>query len=187
MVGQTLGQYKIQEELGAGGMGVVYRAADTKLGRDVAIKILPTAFVKNPDRLARFEREARLLASLNHPNIAAIHGLEEAGGVPYLVLEFVAGETLAQRLARGPLEIPEALAICRQIAEALEEAHDKGVIHRDLKPANVMISGAGEVKVLDFGLAKVFQAEPSGADFSKSPTLTAESITQGKVLGTAAY
>jgi serine/threonine-protein kinase len=187
MVGQTLGQYQIQEQLGAGGMGVVYRAADSRLGRDVAIKVLPTAFSKDPDRLARFEREARLLASLNHPNIAAIHGLQEAEGVPYLVLEYVAGETLAQRLARGPLEIFEACAICRQIAEALEEAHDKGIVHRDLKPGNIMITPAGKIKVLDFGLAKALQAGSSDADFSQSPTLTAESITQGKVLGTAAY
>jgi serine/threonine protein kinase len=187
LVGQILGLYKIQEELGAGGMGVVYRGVDTKLGRDVAIKVLPTEFANDPDRLARFEREARLLASLNHPNIAAIHGLQEDGGVPYLVMEFVAGETLAHRLARGPLEVREALEICRQIAEALEEAHDKGVVHRDLKPANVMITPGGKVKVLDFGLAKVFQAESPGADSSQSPTLTAESVTEGKILGTAAY
>jgi len=187
MVGQTIGQYKIQQELGAGGMGVVYRAADSKLGRDVAIKVLPTEFAKDPERLARFEREARLLASLNHPNVAAIHGLEETDGIPYLVLEFVAGETLGQRLARSPLEMTEALGICRQIAEALEEAHDKGIVHRDLKPANVMITPAGKVKVLDFGLAKAFQAAPSDVDFSQSPTVTAESVSHGKILGTAAY
>jgi serine/threonine-protein kinase len=187
MVGQTLGQYKIQEELGAGGMGVVYRGSDSKLGRDVAIKVLPAAFAKDPDRLVRFEREARFLASLNHPNIAAIHGLQEADGVPYLVLEYVAGETLAQRLARGPLEIREALGVCRQIAEALEEAHNKGIVHRDLKPGNVMITPAGKVKVLDFGLAKAFQAESSCEDLSQSPTITAESVSQGKIMGTAAY
>ena len=187
MVGQTVGHYRIEEELGAGGMGTVYRATDSKLGRQVAIKFLPEAFAKDPERLARFEREARLLAALNHPNIAAIYGFEEAEGVHYLVLELVPGETLAQRLKRGPLKVPEALGVGRQIAEALEAAHAKGIIHRDLKPANIKVTPEGKVKVLDFGLAKAFQAEPSNIDLSQSPTVTGDDASIGKILGTAAY
>jgi eukaryotic-like serine/threonine-protein kinase len=159
MIGQTLAHYRIVEKLAAGGMGEVYRASDTKLGREVAIKVLPQASVHDPERLARFDREARLLASLNHPNIAAIHGLEESNGVHYLVLELVPGETLAERLAAGPLRVEEALRICGQIAVALEAAHERGVIHRDLKPANIKITPEGKVKVLDFGLAKAFAAD----------------------------
>jgi serine/threonine-protein kinase len=168
-------------------MGTVYRATDSKLGRQVAIKFLPEAFAKDAERLGRFEREARLLASLNHPNIAAIYGFEEAKGVHYLVLELVPGETLAQMLKRGPLKVPEALGVCRQIAEALEAAHAKGIIHRDLKPANIKITPEGKVKVLDFGLAKAFQAEASDIDLSQSPTVTGDDASVGKILGTPAY
>src|SRR5262245_34117228 len=166
-------------------MGEVYRAADHALGREVAIKALPQEFASDPERLARLEREARLLASLNHPNIAAIHGLEALDGLRFLVLELVEGVTLAERLESGPLELDEALEIFRQIAEALEAAHEKGVVHRDLKPANVKVTPEGKVKVLDFGLAKAL-AEPSRADPSQSPTVTA--VTRdGAILGTAAY
>ena len=161
--GTRLGPYEILAPLGAGGMGEVYRARDTKLGREVAIKVLPEAFASDAERLARFEREARLLAALNHPNIAAIYGLEASGAAPVLVLELVEGPTLSEALAAGPLPVDEALSVCRQIAEALEAAHEKGIIHRDLKPANVKITPAGKVKVLDFGLAKAFGAEPQPA------------------------
>ena len=154
LIGKQIGVYRIDSLLGAGGMGEVYRARDTKLGRDVAIKILPQAFISDPDRLARFEREARVLASLNHPHIGAIYGLEEADGVRALVLELVEGETLADRIARGPIPLADALTIARQIADALDAAHEKGIVHRDLKPANIKITPDGVVKVLDFGLAK---------------------------------
>ena len=163
MIGRQLGPYTIVAPLGAGGMGEVYRARDSKLGRDVAIKILPSHFTADPERRARFAREARLLATLNHPHIGAIYGLEEADGVTALVLELVEGPTLADRLERGPLPIAEALAIARQIAEALDAAHEKGIVHRDLKPANIVLQGAQRsgrpssdvrAKVLDFGLAK---------------------------------
>jgi Tol biopolymer transport system component len=187
MTGQTLGHYDIESKLGAGGMGVVYRATDSKLGRQVAIKVLPEHFAKDPERLARFKREAQMLAALNHSNIATIHGLEESSGVHYLVLELVPGQTLAERLASGPLETAEALGFCVQIAAALEAAHDKGIIHRDLKPANVKITPEGKVKVLDFGLAKAFQPQPADTDFLQSPTVTAEGGSEGRILGTAAY
>jgi serine/threonine-protein kinase len=186
MIGTTLSHYRITEKLGAGGMGVVYRAEDTNLDRQIAIKVLPDIFSGDPERLARFEREAKLLASLNHPNIAAIHGLEEAGGKRFLVLELVEGETLAQRIAKGPLPVDEALEVCRQIAEGLEAAHEKGIIHRDLKPANVKITPEGKVKVLDFGLAKAFHTEPSAEEISHSPTIS-EMTRPGVILGTAAY
>ena len=185
MIGRTLGHYRIEDQLGAGGMGVVYRATDSKLGRPVAIKVLPDSFAHHPERLLRFEREARLLAALNHPHIAAIYGFEESAGVLYLVLEYVPGQTLAQRLAASALTIEEALDVCRQIAEALESAHEKSIIHRDLKPANVKITPGGKVKVLDFGLAKAL-APSGGGDSSQSPTVTAETEA-GIVLGTAAY
>ena len=170
-------------------MGEVYRARDTKLDRDVALKVLPEAFTADPDRLARFEREAKVLASLNHPNIGHIYGLEEAEGTKALVLELVEGPTLADRIAEGPIPIDEALPIAKQIAEALEAAHQQGIIHRDLKPANVKVKAAGTVKVLDFGLAKAFQPEASGASASESPTisLTAAATQMGMVIGTAAY
>jgi serine/threonine protein kinase len=186
--GAKLGPYEILALLGAGGMGEVYRAHDTKLGRDVAIKVLPEAFAHDPDRLARFQREAKMLASLNHPNIATIHGLEQSNDTSYLVMELVSGETLQQRVAReGRLPIEEALGLSRQIAEALEAAHEKGIIHRDLKPANVKVTNEGKVKVLDFGLAKAFAGDESSSDPSNSPTLSAAGTMQGVILGTAAY
>src|SRR5437016_1500297 len=153
MIGTKLAHYEIASHLGSGGMGDVYQATDAKLGRSVAIKFLPEAFSHDGDRMARFEREARVLASLNHPNIAAIHGLEEIDGRHFLVMELVPGETLADRIQRGAIPVEEVLPIAKQIAEALEEAHDKGVVHRDLKPANVKVTAEGIVKVLDFGLA----------------------------------
>src|SRR3989441_7756047 len=152
--GTKLGPYEIVAPLGAGGMGEVYRARDTRLDRDVAIKVLPDLFATDSDRLARFEREARTLAALNHPNIAHIHGLEESGGVRALVMELVEGEDLAQRITSGAIPLDEALPIARQMAEALEAAHEQGIIHRDLKPANIKVRPDGTVKVLDFGLAK---------------------------------
>ena len=187
MVGKTLSHYKVIEKIGQGGMGEVYRAEDTNLSREVAIKVLPEQFTKDPQRLARFEREAKFLASLNHPNIAAIYGLEEADGVRFLSLELVPGETLAERVAKGPVPIEEALEVCRQIAEGVEAAHEKGVIHRDLKPANVKVTPEVKVKILDFGLAKAFEDEVSFADISQSPTLTEEMTRAGVILGTAAY
>jgi serine/threonine-protein kinase len=187
MVGTTISHYKVLEKIGQGGMGEVYRAEDTNLSRDVAIKVLPEQFTQDPQRLARFEREAKLLASLNHPNIAAIYGLEEADGVRFLALELVEGETLAERVAKGPVPVEEALEVCRQIAEGVEAAHEKGVIHRDLKPANVKVTPEGKVKILDFGLAKAFEDEIPAADISQSPTLTEEMTRAGVILGTAAY
>src|SRR6202140_898225 len=155
--GTRLGAYEVLAQIGAGGMGEVYQARDTRLGRDVAIKVLPEAFAHDPERLSRFQREAKMLASLNHANIATIHGLEQSGGTSYLVMELVPGETLAERIKRdGPVPIEEALAVARQIAEALEAAHEKSIIHRDLKPANVKLTPEGKVKVLDFGLAKAY-------------------------------
>ena len=157
--GQQIGTYKVMSLLGVGGMGEVYRARDTKLGRDVAIKILPKLFASVPDRLARFEREARVLASLNHPHIGAIYGVEDADGIRALVLELVEGETLADRIVRGPIPLTDALAIARQIADALDAAHERGIIHRDLKPSNIKITPDGVVKVLDFGLAKAIAGD----------------------------
>ena len=166
----------------------MYRAQDTKLGRDVAIKVLPEAFAHDAERLSRFQREAKMLASLNHPNIATIHGLEQSNGTQYLVMELVSGETLAERVKRdGALPVEEALAICKQIAEALEAAHEKGIIHRDLKPANVKVTPEGKVKVLDFGLAKAFAGDTVDGNPSQSPTLSAVATMQGVLLGTAAY
>ena len=185
--GQHLSHYKVLEKIGQGGMGEVYRAEDTNLSREVAIKVLPEQFTKDPQRLARFEREAKLLAQLNHPNIAAIYGFEKAEGVHFLALELVEGETLAKRVAKGPLPVEEALEVCRQIAEGVEAAHEKGVIHRDLKPANVKVTPEGKVKILDFGLAKAFEEEVPEADISQSPTLTEEMTRAGVILGTAAF
>jgi Tol biopolymer transport system component len=187
LTGRRVGAYEVHERIGVGGMGEVYRARDTKLGRDVAIKILPRHFTSDPDRLARFEREARVLASLNHPHIGAIYGLEDADGVRALVLELVDGETLADRIARGPIPLNEALAIARQIADALEAAHEKGIIHRDLKPANIKITPDGVVKVLDFGLAKMAASDAVAADPTQSPTLTVGGTKEGALLGTATY
>ena len=184
--GTTLGPYDVTAKIGEGGMGEVYRARDTKLDRDVALKVLPQAFTDDPDRLARFEREAKVLASLNHPNIASIYGLEEADGVRALVLELVEGPTLADRIKQGPIPLDEALPIAKQIAEALEAAHEAGVIHRDLKPANIKVRDDGTVKVLDFGLAKALDPNPEG-DPSQSPTLTAAATQMGVIMGTAAY
>ena len=204
--GTRIGVYEVTGSLGAGGMGEVYRARDTRLDRDVALKVLPEAFTSDPDRLARFEREAKVLASLNHPNIGHIYGLEESEGIQALVLELVEGPTLAERIERlkpkarrpkpdeaqpGALPIEEVLAIARQIADALETAHESGVIHRDLKPANVKVRDDGTVKVLDFGLAKAFEPAPASAaaELSESPTisLTAAATQMGVVIGTAAY
>jgi len=184
--GNRLGVYEILAPIGAGGMGEVYRAADTRLGREVAIKVLPAEFAGDPERLARFEREARVLASLNHPGIAAIYGFErgseQAGGVPFLVLEYVPGDIL-----RGPMPVENAVGIARQMAEAIEYAHEKGVLHRDLKPANIKVTPEGKVKVLDFGLAKAFADETLGADPGRSPTMSAAATRTGVILGTAAY
>src|SRR5580704_14742030 len=185
--GLRLGPYEILCAIGAGGMGEVYRARDTRLNRDVAIKVLPKVFADDGDRMARFEREARLLAALNHPHIAAIYGLEESSGTRALVMELVDGPTLAERITAGPIPLDEALPIAKQIAEALEYAHDHGVIHRDLKPANIKVKPDGTVKVLDFGLAKALQDEPTAADPSNSPTLSMAATMSGTILGTAAY
>jgi serine/threonine protein kinase len=187
MIGKTLGHYRIAEKLGAGGMGEVYRAEDTNLHRHVAIKVLPDEFAHDAERLARFQREAQVLASLNHPNIATLHGLEVSDGKHFIVMELVEGQTLAHRLLRGPLPVDEALEVCRQIAEGLEAAHEKGVIHRDLKPGNVMITPDEKVKILDFGLAKALADEPQAADATHSPTITQAMTHPGVVLGTAAY
>jgi eukaryotic-like serine/threonine-protein kinase len=189
-VGSQIGAFRIESLLGVGGMGEVYRARDTKLNRDVAIKILPSAFTNDPDRLARFKREAQVLASLNHPNIGAIHGFEDSGGVHALVLELVDGPTLADRIARGPLPLDEALTIAQQIVDALECAHEQRIVHRDLKPANIKVREDGTVKVLDFGLAKLAEATApaAAASLTQSPTITTPAMTAaGIILGTAAY
>ena len=188
MIGKTLAHYEVTARLGAGGMGEVVRARDTKLGRDVALKILPASVANDPERLARFQREAQLLASLNHPNIAAIHGVEEADGVRFLVMELADGQDLQVRLRSGALPLEDVIAIARGIAEGLEEAHERGVVHRDLKPANVMVSDAGKVKILDFGLARAYSGERSDeGDPALSPTITAAMTSAGTVLGSAAY
>jgi serine/threonine protein kinase len=191
--GTRLGPYEIVAPLGAGGMGEVYRARDARLKRDVALKVLPDTFATDIDRLARFEREAQVLASLNHPHIAGIYGIEEGHGTRALVMELVEGPTLADRIAQGPIPAEEALPIARQIADALEAAHEQGIIHRDLKPANIKLRPDGTVKVLDFGLAKAF-GQVSGArdqgsgDSTDSPTITSPAVTHaGVILGTAAY
>ena len=195
MIGRTLAHYRITAAIGAGGMGEVYRATDTKLGRDVAIKVLPAEVAGDAERLARFEREARLLASLNHPNIAHVYGFEGAtapdgSAVHFLAMELVLGEDLAERLKRGRIPVDEALDVARQIAEALEQAHEKGIVHRDLKPANVKLTPDGKVKVLDFGLAKAYAGDTaagSSADLSQSPTLAQTGTQAGVILGTASY
>jgi serine/threonine protein kinase len=195
--GRKLGPYEILAPIGAGGMGEVYRARDTKLDREVAIKVLPKAFAEDDERLARFQREARLLASLNHPNIAAIHELEESDGIHFLALEYVPGETLDERIKRGrrlrqgsgepSIPIEETLLIFKQIAQGLEAAHEKGVIHRDLKPANIKVTPDGKVKALDFGLAKAMAGEAPAQEVSESPTITRDATEAGVLLGTAPY
>jgi serine/threonine protein kinase len=186
--GTRLGVYDITAAIGEGGMGQVYRATDAKLKRQVAIKVLPPSLAVDADRLARFQREAEMLASLNHPNIAAIYGLEESGGLTALVMELVEGDDLSQRIARGAMPLDEALPIAKQIAEALETAHERGIIHRDLKPANIKVRADGAVKVLDFGLAKAIDpAGASGVNVANSPTLTAHATALGMIMGTAAY
>src|SRR5262245_224403 len=190
-IGTRLGPYEVLAPIGQGGMGEVYRAKDTKLGRDVALKILPEAFAHDPDRLARFGREAQVLASLNHPNIGGIFGLEDSSDTKALVLEFVDGLTLADRIAQGPLPVEEALQVAQQIGDALEAAHNAGIVHRDLKPANIKLTPGGTVKVLDFGLAKAIDSGPaigSSSSLTLSPTITTPAMTQvGFILGTAAY
>ncbi len=187
MIDENIAHYHILGKLGAGGMGEVYRATDTRLGRDVALKALPEAFARDAERMARFEREAKVLASLNHPSIASIHGLEESGSKRALVMELVEGPTLAERIKQGAISLDEALPIAKQIAEALEYAHERGIIHRDLKPSNVKVTPNGQVKVLDFGLAKALEGEASGEELQNSPTLTAAATRAGVLLGTAAY
>ena len=186
--GTRLGPYEIVSPLGAGGMGQVYRARDTKLNRDVALKVLPDLFANDPDRLARFTREAQTLAALNHPNIAHIHGLEESpSGIRALVMELVEGEDLSEVIARGSLTLSDTLAVARQMADALEAAHEQRIIHRDLKPANIKVRADGTVKVLDFGLAKAMDPAGDSAEAMNSPTLTARATQMGMILGTAAY
>ena len=212
MIGNTLSHFKITAKLGEGGMGVVYQAEDSKLDREVAIKVLPEAVAADPERLARFEREAKVLAALNHPNIASIYSLETAAvqGAPdarlapqeegeaalgehpapplhFLVMELAEGEDLKERLERGPIRVEEALPIALQIAEAVEAAHERGIIHRDLKPANIQVDPQDQVKVLDFGLAKALEEERSPGDIANSPTLTAAATQAGIIMGTAAY
>ena len=187
LIGRTLGPYKILSLLGAGGMGEVYRAEDSQLKRQVAVKVLASRFAADRERMARFQREAHLLASLNHPNVAAIYGLQESNGVRALVMELVEGRTLADRIAAGPIPLDEAIPIALQIAEALEYSHEKGVIHRDLKPSNVKLTPEGKVKVLDFGLAKAWGDGSTTGDSEKSSTLTLAATETGLVLGTAAY
>jgi serine/threonine protein kinase len=188
-IGTRLGSHEITALLGKGGMGEVYRARDMNLKRDVAIKVLPDEFSRDGDRVSRLQREAEVLASLNHPNIASIYDFEEANGTRFLVLELVEGETLADRIQRGPLPLEEALDIARNICDALEAAHDRGIIHRDLKPANVKITPDGKVKVLDFGLAKAIEGSPANATLSNSPTMINSfgATNAGMIIGTAAY
>jgi serine/threonine-protein kinase len=188
MIGKTLSHFEITEELGSGGMGEVYRAQDTKLGREVALKVLPIALSADPEKVARFEREARMLASLNHPSIAGIYEVGEHEGRMFLAMELAPGRTLKARLEEGPLTAGATLWIAFQIAEALEAAHERGIIHRDLKPGNVMVSAQGEVKLLDFGLAKALAPDPvsDSSLLTDSPTLTSDML-RGGALGTAAY
>src|SRR5258708_10476120 len=186
--GQRLGPYEVVGAIGAGGMGEVYRARDAKLNREVALKVLSELLASDSDRLARFRREAQVLASLNHPNIGHIYGFEDSGTIHALVLELIEGPTLADRIAQGPIPLDEALPIASQIAEALEAAHEQSIVHRDLKPANVKLRPDGTVKVLDFGMARVFEPMSVSADVSQSPTITTPAMTgMGVILGTAAY
>lgn len=187
VTGSKVGSNEITSAIGAGGMGEVYRARDTRLGREVALKVLPEAFAENPERLARFRREAQVLASLNHPNIAAIYGFEDSGGVHALVMELVEGPTLAEKIKAGRVSVDDAMPIARQIAEGLEYAHERGVIHRDLKPANIKIAPNDSVKILDFGLAKALESDAGSVDISTSPTISRMATQAGIILGTAAY
>src|SRR5215510_2797606 len=184
--GTKLGSYEILESLGSGGMGEVYRARDTRLKRDVAIKVLPEALAHDPDRLSRFQREAEVLAALNHPHIASVYDLATVESSRVLIMEFVGGESLAERIARGPLPLKDALEIAKAVAEALEAAHEKGIIHRDLKPANIQLTHDGNVKVLDFGLAKVGDAEGNPVNFGTAATVMTTAMP-GLIVGTAAY
>ena len=181
--GTRLGQYEVLSHIGSGGMGEVYRAKDTKLAREVALKVLPEAFARDPERLARFRREAQLLAQLNHPNIAAIYNFEETAETRFLVMELVLGETLRERIKRGAVPIEETLSIGKQIAEAMEHAHEKPIIHRDLKPANVKVTPEGQVKVLDFGLAKAFGGDAASVDPHDLPTGSLAGTLKGTILG----
>src|SRR6202162_3167167 len=185
--GTKLGPYEIRSPLGTGGMGEVYRAADSKLGRDVALKVILQEFARDAQLMARFQREAQVLAFLKHANLASIYRLEDSGGMRALVMELVEGPTLAEQIQQGAIPIEEALPIARQIAEALEYAHERGIIHRDLKPANIKVTHDGKVKVLDFGLAKALQGDVAPGNISNSPTLTLEATKAGVILGTAAY
>jgi eukaryotic-like serine/threonine-protein kinase len=185
--GTKIGPYEVASLLGVGGMGEVYRSRDSKLGREVALKVLPSSVGMDTDRLARFSREAKVLAALNHPNIAAIYGLEDSGATHALVMELVEGPTLADRIKVGPIPSDEALPIAKQICEALEFAHERGIVHRDLKPANIKITPEGTVKVLDFGLAKALETETSAVDIGSSPTMSRMATQAGMILGTAAY
>jgi len=186
-IGDKLGHYEVLSLLGEGGMGVVYKARDNTLKRDVALKVLPASFLRDPARLARFQREAEVLASLDHPNVGPIYGIVDSEDSRGLVLALIEGPTLADQIAMGPLPLDDALSIARQIVEALEYAHDRGVVHRDLKPANIKITPEGVVKVLDFGLAKVLEDEPSKSSLGNSPTMTVGHTRAGVILGTAAY
>jgi len=187
MLGQTFAHYKVTAKIGAGGMGEVFRATDTKLGRDVALKVLPSGLATDPNRLTRFRNEARALAALQHPNVASIYGLEEVNDKLFLVMELADGEDLSDRIKRGPLPLDQVLEIAAQIASGLEEAHEKGIVHRDLKPANIKLSEDGKVKILDFGLARAYEGDTIEGDPSASPTMTAAMTQAGVILGTAAY
>jgi eukaryotic-like serine/threonine-protein kinase len=184
--GTHLGPYEIMSPLGAGGMGEVYRARDTKLGRDVALKVLPEGLAADAERISRFRREAQVLASLNHPNIAAIYGFEDSSNVHTLVMELVEGATLADRIKQGAIPYEEAFPVAKQICEAVEYAHEHGIVHRDLKPANIKVTADGRVKVLDFGLAKALEESPAAQDISTSPTISFAATRAGIILGTAA-
>ena len=185
--GTMVGPYEIGASLGAGGMGEVYRARDTKLKREVAVKVLPELFATDGARKLRFEREAELLASLNHPNIAHLYGLEDAGAVHALVMELVDGATLAERIAQGPMAVEEAVVLAKQIADGLEYAHERGIIHRDLKPANIKVTPDGQTKILDFGLAKALAGDSAEGDIATSPTISVAATAAGVLLGTAGY
>jgi serine/threonine protein kinase len=181
--GQVLLHYRLVEQIGEGGMGVVWKAVDTTLDREVAVKILPQVLAGDPERLARFEREAKVLASLNHPNVATVHGFHDAGGIRFLVMELVPGETLEQRLKRGAMPPDEAIPVARKIVDGVEYAHERGIVHRDLKPANIKLTGDGGVKVLDFGLAKAIAGDPMSSGPTSTPTVIPTLTSMGTVAG----